>query len=86
MPHAAIFRACHAGGENPSVFRCQLAATRFQEKETVQRMIYRTTNRNFVVGCWSSSMSVIIFRFFDSSAAYGDFYFQAGTMTIKLRI
>ena len=33
---------------------------------------------------WNSSMSVIIFRFFDSSAAYADFSFQAGMMTIKL--
>ena len=29
-------------------------------------------------------MSVITFRFFDSSAAYAGFYFHAGTMTNKL--
>ena len=38
----------------------------------------------FVVGCRGSSMSVITFRFFDSSAAYADFYFQTGTMTTRL--
>jgi len=60
-----------------SLFRCQLAK-QDSKKETVQRVIFRTMNRIFVVGCWSFSISVIIFRLFDSSAVYVDSYSRPG--------
>jgi hypothetical protein len=46
---AAISRAFH--GEKATVLRSQLAAIKFQEKETVQRMIRRITNHNIIVSC-----------------------------------